>query len=289
LKTLKSGFTLIELLVVIAIIAILAAILFPVFAQAKESAKNSALLSNTKQIGLANIMYMADYDDSFPLIWQDSDPSGEGLWSWQGSVQSYMKNWGILTTPKATPPSGERAYWQRLQYFAGLPRIEAINTADTVFTTNLGAVTGGQSVQSMGIFGGGGGYGLRPEGVGGVTQSGIENISDNVMISEAGSWDYLVGVYGSSNPFTFCGGDGVWGPVWSAFAGKNVYAGPTTLTRPKNGRNGVATDCLIPDGMTTYVATDGSAKAVDFRGRILERVQRSDGTWVFKRFWSAGY
>src|SRR3984957_9368271 len=64
----KQAFTLIELLVVIAIIAILAAILFPVFAQAKLAAKKTADLSNLKQIGLALAMYQADLDDVLPLI-----------------------------------------------------------------------------------------------------------------------------------------------------------------------------------------------------------------------------
>jgi prepilin-type N-terminal cleavage/methylation domain-containing protein/prepilin-type processing-associated H-X9-DG protein len=63
----NKAFTLIELLVVIAIIAILAAILFPVFAQAKLAAKKTASLSNTKQVGLAEIMYQGDYDDYFVL------------------------------------------------------------------------------------------------------------------------------------------------------------------------------------------------------------------------------
>jgi len=68
LKTLKSnGFTLIELLVVIAIIAILAAILFPVFAQAREKARQASCLSNLKQLGLALRMYMEDYDQTTPL------------------------------------------------------------------------------------------------------------------------------------------------------------------------------------------------------------------------------
>jgi prepilin-type N-terminal cleavage/methylation domain-containing protein len=62
----KKAFTLIELLVVIAIIAILAAILFPVFAQAKSAAKKTQALSNNKQVGLAVLQYMADYDDTYP-------------------------------------------------------------------------------------------------------------------------------------------------------------------------------------------------------------------------------
>src|SRR5450631_624437 len=65
-RVLKRGFTLIELLVVIAIIAILAAILFPVFAQAKAAAKKTTCLSNLKQIGLGTRMYLADADDSYP-------------------------------------------------------------------------------------------------------------------------------------------------------------------------------------------------------------------------------
>ena len=60
------GFTLIELLVVIAIIAILAAILFPVFAQARESARQSTCLSNIKQIGISMAMYIQDYDGTYP-------------------------------------------------------------------------------------------------------------------------------------------------------------------------------------------------------------------------------
>src|SRR5438445_10640700 len=62
----KSGFTLIELLVVIAIIAILAAILFPVFARARESARRATCLSNLKQLGTAFQMYAQDYDETYP-------------------------------------------------------------------------------------------------------------------------------------------------------------------------------------------------------------------------------
>src|ERR1043166_4890534 len=85
----RKGFTLIELLVVIAIIAILAAILFPVFAQAREQARSTACLSNTKQIGLAVHMYAQDYDEAFPMgtypgprNWEvNPDVLGNGGWN----------------------------------------------------------------------------------------------------------------------------------------------------------------------------------------------------------------
>jgi len=109
----NRAFTLIELLVVIAIIAILAAILFPVFAQAKAAAKSIASLSNTKQLALAVLMYQNDFDDSFPLntYWQ-AGPAGTGLgfpsakiyfstWGWE--IAPYVKSAGLWQDPTASP------------------------------------------------------------------------------------------------------------------------------------------------------------------------------------------
>ena len=79
----RRGFTLIELLVVIAIIAILAAILFPVFAKARESARRTVCISNVKQIGLAWMMYVQDYDELFP-------PSNSPLNSQWGNSTTYV-------------------------------------------------------------------------------------------------------------------------------------------------------------------------------------------------------
>lgn len=90
----KKAFTLIELLVVIAIIAILAAILFPVFAQAKAAAKKTACLSNAKQIGTSSMIYSADHDDRFPSVFDNSD--GNASVNCGGdpicTLQPYIKN-----------------------------------------------------------------------------------------------------------------------------------------------------------------------------------------------------
>jgi prepilin-type N-terminal cleavage/methylation domain-containing protein/prepilin-type processing-associated H-X9-DG protein len=90
-----AGFTLIELLVVIAIIAILAAILFPVFARAREKARQASCLSNMKQIGLAMLMYMDDYDEQFC----DVTCSGGSNYKWFDPIDPYIKNDQILFCP----------------------------------------------------------------------------------------------------------------------------------------------------------------------------------------------
>jgi prepilin-type N-terminal cleavage/methylation domain-containing protein len=127
----RKGFTLIELLVVIAIIAILAAILFPVFAQAREKARQTTCTSNAKQWGLGFMMYINDYDETFPLsfglqtpgapanIWQfghlvppdwsRSQGAQTGhfrgvssLVHWANTVYPYIKNYGLYGCPSGS-------------------------------------------------------------------------------------------------------------------------------------------------------------------------------------------
>jgi len=89
----NRAFTLIELLVVIAIIAILAAILFPVFAQAREKARGASCLSNLKQIGLGINMYMQDNDENFPMLqWWDKGTGKVVQMSWYAAIYPYIKN-----------------------------------------------------------------------------------------------------------------------------------------------------------------------------------------------------
>lgn len=100
----SRGFTLIELLVVIAIIAILAAILFPVFAQAKNAAKKTQWISNQKQVGLGLLMYANDYDDTMVLSNSGGiDIPGWGFgrpdYVWPELVQPYLKNWNLFRCP----------------------------------------------------------------------------------------------------------------------------------------------------------------------------------------------
>jgi prepilin-type N-terminal cleavage/methylation domain-containing protein len=119
----RKAFTLIELLVVIAIIAILAAILFPVFAQAKVAAKKTQAISNFKQIGTATQIYLSDYDDSFPSAYAYNGPANsywyqysatfpagwaapstgyleaEDAHAFANSVQPYSKNYDIHEAP----------------------------------------------------------------------------------------------------------------------------------------------------------------------------------------------
>jgi prepilin-type N-terminal cleavage/methylation domain-containing protein/prepilin-type processing-associated H-X9-DG protein len=150
----RNGFTLIELLVVIAIIAILAAILFPVFAQAREKARATTCLSNNKQIGLSILMYVEDYDESLPLsmVLGGIDPNhpavdanGNSLqWTFSGLLQPYVKNRPIFLCP-SNPRKQYRAGQAYAQYgpdpyFDEVPvPDDGVHSTSTSYSLNLDA------------------------------------------------------------------------------------------------------------------------------------------------------
>jgi prepilin-type N-terminal cleavage/methylation domain-containing protein/prepilin-type processing-associated H-X9-DG protein len=140
------GFTLIELLVVIAVIAILAAILFPVFAQAREKARQATCLSNLRQIGLAAGMYAQDYDELVVPVSGYVAPDGTGIYWWagvtltgndptQGLLYPYMKNGQIQACPSfhntLRPVLGLTGYGYNFAYLSPLvpPNYQAQSVA----------------------------------------------------------------------------------------------------------------------------------------------------------------
>ena len=148
----RRGFTLIELLVVIAIIAILAAILFPVFAKAREKARQTSCLSNLKQLGLATLQYVQDYDEVLP----HHQRSGRTI-TVQSQIQPYLKNEQIWVCP-----SESAAYY----YYWDNP-------------TGTGAMTG-----IKGSYG----WNLRLGSVGIGPSVGVKSLGSLNTPSETGMW-----------------------------------------------------------------------------------------------------
>ncbi|MCC6445937.1 MAG: prepilin-type N-terminal cleavage/methylation domain-containing protein [Armatimonadetes bacterium] len=142
----ESGFTLIELLVVIAIIAILAAILFPVFAQAREKARAISCLSNMKQIGNATTMYVQDYDETFPFVLACNAPSPQAGTTPPLQLEPYIKSAGVWACPSSNPSqvltydaARDVALWNGIWMFpkSYVGKFPTIGASDKIFI-NLG-------------------------------------------------------------------------------------------------------------------------------------------------------
>src|SRR2546422_9177382 len=155
----RFAFTLIELLVVIAIIAILAAILFPVFAQARDRARMSACVSNMRQIGTSLMMYVQDYDETYPYIRFHGVGGQQGLFAycWRNAIRPYLKNVDVMACPsnpfsrsiagmpqpdQTKPKPGENAEGWEVEPGGRLPPSYAMNSCSATWypaDTKLGA------------------------------------------------------------------------------------------------------------------------------------------------------
>ncbi len=157
----RRAFTLIELLVVIAIIAILAAILFPVFARAKESAKQTACLSQMRQLAAGLMLYANDYDDYFlPASMRSSPAIGDPI-IWTQGIQPYLKNKDLLVAPGSDAGYAENWAARRVQSI-GYSDATGVDPASTAAPGNAPAGTegftsavsfsGADEVASTGLF-----------------------------------------------------------------------------------------------------------------------------------------
>lgn len=169
----RRGFTLIELLVVIAIIAILAAILFPVFAKAREAARATACRSNLRQIGTAMAMYSQDYDEMLTPCFMYYD-SGSTILAWYPDLLNpYVKNAGIWICPSQAP--GFATTWKRDWAPVGTgPGFRTLRYS-------YGGNDGGVGMP-------GGGYGFT-----GTSMAAIQRPADKLALLDAGTielWDY---------------------------------------------------------------------------------------------------
>ncbi len=252
----QKGFTLIELLVVIAIIAILAAILFPVFARAREKARAAACLSNCKQIGLALMMYAGDYDERLPCGLVGTGGGNNPWWGigWAGQTNPYLKSVGILKCPNDTnnPTVANGVQQYPISYavnyrtvFYATPTLKSV--ADTILVTEaIGALTNVTD----------------PSETGGVRKSATD-LSDNLVWSDA------------NNNWSCC--------AWATTAGTVYYATGSPVQGPLCGSHEEGRpDCnsrKVTDGAHSggnYVFADGHAGFVQ-PTRVRDRMVYQNG------------
>jgi len=210
----KRGFTLIELLVVIAIIAILAAILFPVFQKVRENARRTACASNMKQIGLGLIQYTQDSDEYFPERYSDRDPVDNHQRSWKDAVYPYIKSKDVFKCP-SNPVA------QKLDQPDGIA-----NTVKGIFAAGYAMYLPDAYLSSK--FGHGCSY---PQAL-----AGIEQPSDSLIIVEDSFIYPDVGTYlGYTEPV--------------AADNSDAFQGPSTMN---SGHNKKAGNIIYMDGHVKY-------------------------------------
>jgi prepilin-type N-terminal cleavage/methylation domain-containing protein len=309
----KKAFTLIELLVVISIIAILAAILFPVFAKAKEAAKATANLSNIKQLALACIGYGMDNDDVFPLAIRQESVAGQqaayptsygvtlstnpaGVIPWHEAIFPYTKNRDIYTSPLETPPTGLGPIlkYKQAQYFGVVPRASALAYRDSSgnYVLYSALVNNGNGAYMDGPFGAAAASDaayVTAYDASSMSQTQIDRPSDVIMIADAGSYDmgFLSTITDPAGSATApaCAPSVTPSP-WFDTLSSPVYVGPWAR-RLLTGAYAGGKNCVYESsqqGSAVYAACDGSAKISPMKGRIYQIKYSGSNPVISKMF-----
>ncbi|HEY3330432.1 MAG TPA: DUF1559 domain-containing protein [Capsulimonadaceae bacterium] len=188
----KKAFTLIELLVVIAIISILAAILFPVFATAREKARQTACLSDMKQIGLAYAQYEQDYDEVVPC---GRNPFGWGL-GWAGQIYPYVKSAAAFVCPNDTGPGDVVSY-------AANSNLVAYSAVPLPMPVQLSKMTSPAKTVMLFEIINSSGYVVATETAGSAAGNGLDKVTANCLNGAnggggAGHLKYATGLLGNA-------------------------------------------------------------------------------------------
>lgn len=260
---------------VIAIIAILAAILFPVFAQAKDQAKKTTALSNVHQQGLAFIMYSGDNGDVFPLATKLADGQVNGWDMWQATTFPYVKNDGVYYSPKTMSVypgwfniqhygAYPRPQVQGQQYWvaADVPRAQLLNVVGALHGGILGYATNDQSLQWYA-----GNNATGPLQTPSLTQTVVARPADTDMIFEANMFDANYLTFGPANKLGYCviwtAGSLVWyDMIGTAARWNGGDPDCRNMVGPNNGPPDYGGRIRIRLGRNTMTFCDGHTKSL---------------------------
>jgi prepilin-type N-terminal cleavage/methylation domain-containing protein/prepilin-type processing-associated H-X9-DG protein len=196
--SMKRGFTLIELLVVIAIIAILAAILFPVFARAREKARQSSCQSNLKQLGLGLTMYAQDYDERLAPRYYRYNPSVAGGPNWcDHLIQPYVKN----TQVNLCPSTNSKSYGYNQDYLAYQPLAAIATPSETVMVCEIKKNTAG-SWGDVCV--------TKPSSIGAPPTMPATDEDDAAVTGDNSSWLRPRGTHSGGSNIAWCDGHVKW-------------------------------------------------------------------------------